>query len=412
MPQFPPIVKRSKPSTLDVLQSLDGHIAWGRPGLARSDFRSKISALKSMKATKISTGDVITRPSLRMLAAIVETTLGDDVFREDRTTCDFEAHVASITGREDGMFVVTGTMANQLCLHALVSTRPCGILLNADSHSVNFEGGGTSVLSGAMPQPVIPSNGKYLRVEDLEKHAILTDDVHKCPTGIISMENTAGGVIFPLHELRRIRDWATEHGVKTHLDGARLFEAVAAGAGTLKEYCQLVDLVSVDFSKNLGAPMGAMVLGDRKLISQMRRTRKAIGGGMRQGGVITAAAREALFENFGTGAEIENPTLSRVHKLARRLGEEWIKRGGKISKNIETNIVWLDLEAAGIEKREFIEMGERHGVALDGPRIVCHHQIDSQAVRDLVGLFAEIFNTNTSINGVSELVVLESGGLA
>jgi threonine aldolase len=346
-----------------------------------------------------------------MLAAIVETTLGDDVFREDRTTCDFEAHMANITGREDGMFVLTGTMANQLSLHALVSTRPCGILMNADSHTINAEGGGTSILSGAMPQPIIPSNGKYLRVEDLEKHAILTDNVHKCPTGIISMENTAGGLILPLQELRRIRNWAKKHGVKTHLDGARLFEAVAAGAGTLEEYCTLVDLVSVDFSKNLGAPMGAMVLGDRKLILQMRRTRKAIGGGMRQGGVITAAAREALFENFGTGAEIENPMMSRIHKLAKRVGHEWTKRGGRLSKDVETNLVWLDIDAAGIERGTLIGMGERYGVALDGPRIVCHHQIDSQAVRDLVALFDELLGSNTGINGVSKLEVLENGGL-
>ena len=341
----------------------------------------------------------------------MEATLGDDVFREDKTTRDFEAHVANITGREDGMFVITGTMANQLSLHALVSTRPCGLLLDADSHSITSEGGGPSVLSGAMPQPIRPSNGKYLTVEDLDKHAILTDDVHKCPTGIISMENTAGGAIVPLHELRRIRDWATAHGVKTHLDGARLFEAVAAGAGSLREYCTLVDLVSVDFSKNLGAPMGAMVLGDRKLVTQMRRTRKAIGGGMRQCGVITAAAREALFEHFGRGAEVENPMLGRVHRLARRVGVVWRKRGGRLSKDVETNLVWLDIEAAGIEKSRLIEMGRECGVALDGPRVVCHHQIDSQAVRDLVGLFDRILGTNAGINGVSELEVLKSGGL-
>ena len=345
-----------------------------------------------------------------MLAAIVETTMGDDVFREDTTTSEFETHVANITGREDGMFVVTGTMANQLCLHALVSTRPCGILLDADSHSINSEGGGISILSGAMPQPIRPSNGKHLSVEDLEKYAILTDDIHKCPTAIISMENTAGGAILPLHELRRIRNWANEHGVKTHLDGARLFEAVAAGAGTLKEYCTLVDLVSVDFSKNLGAPMGAMVLGDHQMLLQMRRTRKGIGGGMRQCGVISAAAREALFEHFGTGAEITNPMLRRIHRLAKRIGEEWTKRGGHLSKDVETNIVWLDIDAAGIKKSTLIELGKKHGVALDSPRVVCHHQIDSQAVKDLVGLFVEILDTkgdNTERKGVTELEVLE-----
>jgi threonine aldolase len=340
------------------------------------------------------TGDVVSRPSLRMLAAIVETTLGDDVFREDRTTLDFEAHVANITGREAGMFVVTGTMANQLCLHALVTTRPCGILFHSDSHAIHYEGGGPSILSGGMAQPVQPSNGKYLRVEDLEKHAILTDDVHKCPTGIVSMENTTGGIIIPVHELRRIRDWARKNGVKTHLDGARLFEAVAAGAGTLKEYCTLVDLVSVDFSKNLGAPMGAMVLGDAKLIQHMRRTRKGIGGGMRQAGVMTAAAREALFENFGTGAEVESPILGRVHALAKRVAEEWTKRGGKLSKVVDTNLVWLDIEAAGIQTSTLIETGKKHGVTLDGPRIVCHHQIDTQAFEFLVAVFKELLTAN------------------
>lgn len=341
-------------------------------------------------ANAVILGDVITRPSLRMLAAIVKTTLGDDVFREDITTRSFEAHVATITGREDGMFVITGTMANQLCLHALVTARPCGILFPSECHSFNYEGGGPSVLSGGMAQPVRPSNGQYLRVEDLERHAIITDDVHKCPTGIVSMENTAGGVILPLHELRRIRDWARAHGVKTHLDGARLFEAVAAGAGTLREYCTLVDLVSVDFSKNLGAPMGAMVLGDRKLITQMRRTRKAIGGGFRQSGVIAAAAQEALFENFGIGMDIESLTLSQGHTLAKKVGAEWTRRGGRLSKNLETNLVWLDLNAAGIETEAFIESGKRRGVTLDGARIVCHHQIDLQAVKALGGLFDDL----------------------
>ncbi|KAF2967577.1 hypothetical protein GQX73_g5994 [Xylaria multiplex] len=367
-------LKTVNPSTMKALQSLDRTIEWGQPGTARNDFRS----------------DVITRPSLRMLAAIVEATLGDDVFREDRTTRDLEAHVASITGREEGMFVVTGTMANQLCLQALVTSRPCGVLVDADAHTVHYEAGGLSILSGAMVQPVKPSNGKYLRVEDLQEHAVLTDDVHRCPTGVISLENTAGGIIMPLDELRRVRDWARTHNVKIHMDGARLFEAVAAGAGSLKEFCTLVDLVSVDFSKNLGAPMGAMILGDRDMLTRMRRVRKAIGGGMRGSGALAAAAREALVENFGSGAEMESPMMARVHALARKVGEEWTRRGGKLTKDVETNIVWLDLEAAGIQTSTLISLAGKHGVSLDSRRIVCHHQIDAQAYRSLTGLFDEI----------------------
>ncbi|KAL7929917.1 alanine racemase [Trichoderma chlorosporum] len=343
---------------------------------------------------------------MRMLAAIVETTLGDDVFREDRTTRDFEAHVARITGREDAMFVITGTMANQLCLHSLVTTRPSAILFDADAHTIHYEGGGPSVLAGAMSQPVKPSNGKYLRVEDLRRHAIVgTDDVHKCPTAVVSLENTARGCVVPVEEMARIRDWAVENGVKIHLDGARLFEAVAsasAGAGSLADYCRLADLVTVDFSKNLGAPMGAMIVGDRKVIAAMRRTRKAIGGGTRQGGIVSAAAREALFENFGSQGHVEKPMLRRVHALARRVGAEWVKRGGRLSRDVETNLVWLDIEAAGIETSTLIEMGKKHGVLLDTPRVVCHHQIDSKAIKDLLALFDELLGTKDQWQSVGD----------
>ncbi|KAK4155042.1 pyridoxal phosphate-dependent transferase [Chaetomidium leptoderma] len=395
---------RPSAATLDALCSLQqgimkNKIEWGSAGAASSDFRS----------------DVITRPSLRMLAAIVETTLGDDVFGEDRTTREFEAHVARIAGREDAMFVVTGTMANQLCLQALVTTRPSGIVFDADAHTLHYEAGGASLLSGGMAQPVAPSNGKYLRLQDLERHAVLpTDDVHRCPTGVVSMENTARGCVVPLDELRRIRDWARGHGIKTHLDGARLLEAVATGAGTLSDYCALVDLVSVDFSKNLGAPMGAMVVGDRRTIAAMRRTRKAIGGGMRQGGVLAAAAREALFENFGTGAEPERPMLRRVHALARRVAAEWTRRGGRLGRDVETNLVWLDLDAAGLEisPEILIDTAKRYGVALDGPRIVCHHQIDARAVQGLVRVFDELLGTDVGVNGIAYLEVLKGGGVA
>lgn len=345
----------------------------------------------SLCRTDVLAGDVITRPSHGMLAAIIETTLGDDVFREDKTTLDFEAHVAAICGREAGMFVVTGTMANQLCYHALVTSRPCGIVVAQDAHSINFEGGGPSVLSGGMIQPISPSNGKYLRVEDLEKYAVVEDgDVHKCPTGLVSMENTAHGVIIPLNELSRIRDWTREHGIKTHLDGARLFEAVAAGAGSLRDYCTLVDLVSVDFSKNLGAPMGAMVLGDQTLIQRMRRTKKAIGGGLRQSGVITAAARHALYENFGPGKEISSPILGVSQRLARVVAAQWLRRGGRLTKPVETNLVWLDIEVLGVERATLNMLASTYGVLLDGPRIVIHHQIEQRGIDNLYKLFDDL----------------------
>ncbi|KAM3417412.1 hypothetical protein BST61_g5658 [Cercospora zeina] len=210
---------------------LQGKISWGQSGGARNDFRS----------------DVITRPSLRMLAAMAETRIGDDVFREDTTTSNFESHVANIT-------------------------RPASW-------------------------------------NDSERNAICTQS--RCAQVAhgksYPRENTSGGVILPLDELRPhciLGPTARcQKRISTELDSS---EAVAGGAGSLKDYCELVDLVCLDLSKNLGAPMGgAMVVGDFDTIRSMRRTRRAIGGGMRQGAVITAAAQEALFENFGRGPEIE-----------------------------------------------------------------------------------------------------------
>lgn len=111
-------------------------------------------------------------------------------------------------------------------------------------------------MSGAAVQQVRPSNGRYMRLEDIIKKAVISYDVHKCPTQVISIENTADGSIVPLDEMKRISEWARRHGIKLHLDGARLWEAVAAGAGSLKDYCTLCDLVCLDFSKNLGGTYG------------------------------------------------------------------------------------------------------------------------------------------------------------
>ncbi|KAF2827268.1 threonine aldolase [Ophiobolus disseminans] len=342
-------------------------IAWNSAGPAASDFRS----------------DVITTPSLRMLAAIVNTTLRDDVFREDTTTMDFESDIAARCGHAAGLFTITGTMANQLGLRTLLTQPPHAILADSRAHILTNEAGGPAFLSGAMIQAVEPSNGRYLTLEDIEAKAVLTDNIHKCPTRVIALENTISGVIVPLPEIAKISAWARSNNVKIHLDGARLFEAVAAGAGNLREYCQLVDTVTLDFSKDLGAPMGAMLLGTSGHIAQARWIRKSIGGGMRQAGVLSAAARVAVDEQFGPGGCGQAGKLRRVHENAKKVGELWQSKGGKLTQPAETNQVWVDLEALGIEDEDWNEIGRSHGVRLDGPRIVLHHQIGDEAIQQL-----------------------------
>jgi threonine aldolase len=327
-----------------------------------------------------------------MLAATITTTLSDDVFREDPTTLSFEKDIASRCNLAAAAFVITGTMANQLGLRTLLTQPPHAILTASHSHIVENEAGGPAFLSGAMMQCVTPKNGLYLTLQDIKDHAILSDNIHKCPTRVISLENTISGIVVPLLEMQKISTWCRSNDIRLHLDGARLFEAVAAGAGSLADYCSLFDTVALDFSKDLGAPMGAMLLGSNATITQARRIRKSIGGGMRQAGVLTAAAQVAVDENFGDGEwGSKSGKLRVVHERAKRVGRMWEARGGKLQKMVQTNQVWMDLDGVGATAEEWNVIGERRGLLLDGPRLVLHHQITEDATDRLDLAFADLF---------------------
>lgn len=343
-------------------------------GMRKSDC-SRLTAL----------GDVVTTPTLPMLRSIIETTLHDDVYQEDPTTSSFENHVAELTGHSAGIFVLSGTMANQLSLRTLLSQPPQAILCDARAHIIHWEAGGIASISGAMVQGVPPSNGEFLTLEDIQRKVVLSDDVHKCPTRVIALENTISGLIHPLSETQKICKWARQNGLKLHLDGARLWEAAAAGAGSLRDYAQCFDSVALDFSKGLGAPMGAVVVGDSDFIARARRIRKSMGGGMRQAGVLSAAARAALDETFGplfVDTDVGGK-LGAVHNLAQRVADMWTRRGGKLRRRVQTNIVWLDLNSAGVVEEIFQAVGRKQGIKVDGCRIVLHYQISEEGIRRL-----------------------------
>ncbi|CZT49022.1 related to threonine aldolase [Rhynchosporium secalis] len=316
---------------------------------------------------------------MKMLLAMMRTTLQDDVYREDATTSSLEKHVAELAGHEAGLFVISGTMANQLALRTHLNQPPQGLLCDARSHIVHWEAGGIAN-TGAMIQNARAANGEYLTLEDIKAKAVLSDDVHKCPTSVISLENTIAGLVHPFSETRRICSWARENEIKLHVDGARLWEAVAAGIGTLKDHAECYDSVSVDFSKGLGAPMGAMILGNEKFISRARRIRKGIGGGMRQSGVLSAAAWAAL-------DNIEN--LPDVHRQAKIVADMWTRRGGKLRRRTETNLVWVDLE----DEERIRQIGQRYGIQVDGCRIALHYQISSEGVHRLGRVFDDILSS-------------------
>ena len=370
------------------------HTSFADPGPATHDFRS----------------DTLTRPSTSMLSAIATCHLGDDVFHEDKTTSALESWIAAMTGKEAALLVLSGTMGNQLCLRSLLNQPPHGVLADSRSHIFQWEAGSLASLSGAWPQMVTPSNGRYLTLDDIKEHTVMTDDDHKVCTRVISLENTLGGNILPLSDCRTIADWARgqDPPIRMHLDGARLWEAVTAlttssyresssgrnlnerdeRLSMIKDYAQCFDTMSLCFSKGLGAPVGSIICSSSKTIAHARHVRKSIGGGLRQAGIISAPAAVSVKETFIEGK------LCRVHEVARRIGKAWVAQGGKLVKGheeVETNMVWLDLDAGGVSGETFVRVAESRNVRV-GPtgRIVVHYQINNEAVQALGETFAEI----------------------
>ena len=239
---------------------------------------------------------------------------------------------------------------------------------------------------------VMPSNGSYLTLEDVKSNAVISDDIHTSPTRVIALENTLAGTIMPLSEIRKISAFARENGIKLHLDGARLWEAVAAGAGSISEFCECFDSVSLCFSKGLGAPIGSIIVGSTAFIKHARWVRKSIGGGIRMSGIIAAAARAAVDDVFGSGPTGEGGKLRGTHVRATRIAQMWQDRGGRLKCPVETNMVWIDLEDTGVSNGEFVEIAQQHGLKFEGPRLVVHYQICDDAVARLEQVMNEVIH--------------------
>ena len=368
--------------------------AWQQPGPAAYDFRS----------------DTITTPTAPMLTAIENTTLFDDVFLEDPTTTSLESAMASLTSHESALLVLSGTMGNQVSLRCHLTQPPHSVLCDSRAHILNSEAGGVASLSGAQVMGIVPSNGVYLTREDVKKHAVISDDIHSCPTKVISLENTLSGTIMPLSEVRNISAFARENGIRLHLDGARLWEVAAAGAGSIPEFCRCFDSVSLCFSKGLGAPMGSVIVGSTAFIKHARWVRKSIGGAIRMSGIIAAAARAAVDDVFGRGPNGEGGKLKETHGRARQIAAMWQQMGGKVSWPVETNMVWLDLEHAGLSAEAFVRISKKNGLKTLGGRLVVHYQICDEAVTRLGMVMKEIMSSRDKSS--HDGVVKENGYVA
>ncbi len=238
--------------------------------------------------------DTVTKPTAAMRQAIAEAEVGDDMFGEDPTVKRLERIVADMLGKEAAVYNCSGTQSNQMALRAHCQQGD-EILIDESGHIVNYEAGGAAALSGVSAR-LIRGRGGLFDVDDLEGK-IRPDNQHYCITRVVCVENTTnhgGGRIWPLAQMERVGNWAHEHGLKVHLDGARLFNAVVAAGYCARDFAEYADTVSICFSKGLGCPMGSILVGDTPTIARARRARKLFGGALRQAGMMAAAAIYAL----------------------------------------------------------------------------------------------------------------------
>ncbi len=302
--------------------------------------------------------DTVTRPTPDMRRAIAEAEVGDDVFGDDPTVKHLEARTADLLGHEAALFVPSGTMGNQLAVRC--HTRPGDeVLLEAGAHIWNYEGGAAAALSGVQLRPV-PGHDGILRASDLAP-LVCPDDPHYPRTRLVCLENThnrAGGRILPLAALAEVRRFTAERGLMLHLDGARLWNAVAATGTPLSAYGQLADSVMVCYSKGLGAPIGSILAGGGEFVSRARRERKKLGGGMRQVGILAAACLYAL--------DHHRDRLAADHANARLLAQELaaIPGIGISPETVETNIVVFDISRTGTSVDAMIAALRERGVLM------------------------------------------------
>lgn len=334
--------------------------------------------------------DTVTRPTPAMRRAMAAAEVGDDVFGEDPTVNRLQDLVAELLGTEAALFVASGTMGNQVCIRC--HTQPGDELLcEAGAHFLHYEAGAMAALSGVQARTIVGTRG-VITVKQIEE-ALRGETYYFPRSRLLTIENThnlAGGTIFPLDEIARIRQLARERGLAMHLDGARLWNASAAAGVALRDYAQHFDSVSVCFSKGLGAPIGSAVAGTKSFIAQARRVRKMFGGGMRQAGMIAAAAIYGL--------EHHRERLPEDHANARWLAEALHGRGGIMIEldSVQTNIVIMNIAQTKLSVPAAIEALKKEGVLL-GPfgattlRAVTHLDVNRAEVERAAAVFAKIF---------------------
>jgi len=355
-------------------------ISYGANGRVKDD-KSNLLRIIDLRS------DTLTKPTKEMRGAMANAEVGDDVYGEDPTVNILEKTAASLVGKEDALFVPTGTMGNQIAI-LTHTNRGDEVILDAGSHIAVFEVGSASMFAGVQLAPI--DNLMIGNVGEKIRQAYRTANIHYPVSRLVCLENThnrGGGTIMMPEAMKAACETAKELGLFLHLDGARIFNAAVGTGLDVKEFTCYCDSVQFCLSKGLSAPVGSILAGEREFIQKARKYRKALGGGMRQAGVLAAAGLEAL-------KLIDR--LAEDHANAKILAEGLSRlKGLKIDmQKVQTNMVFVDTTELTIDAAEFAEQMEQNGVrsipvGAQSIRFVLHKDVTREDVLETVRI-AEI----------------------
>jgi threonine aldolase len=328
--------------------------------------------------------DTVTRPTPAMRAEMVAAEVGDDVYGEDPTVNRLEELAAEMLGTEEAIFASSGTQSNLLAL-----LTHCGrgdeYIVGQKAHTYIHEGGGAAVFGSIQPQPLDLEPDGTLNLDKVAE-AIKPDDFHYARTRLLCLENTQGGRALPMDYLKRAHEFARDHKLKLHLDGARIFNAAVRLQVPVTDISHYFDSVSICLSKGLGAPVGSLLCSTREFIKEARRWRKVLGGGMRQAGIIAAAGIYAL-ENHIDRLQEDHEKAALLDQGLREINGLEIE-----SSAMQTNMVFVKpgkAHSSGLQ-----EYLKEKGVLVDGDvrvRLVTHLDIDKDDIPTVIQAFKDYF---------------------
>ena len=330
--------------------------------------------------------DTVTRPSPAMRAAMASAEVGDDVFRDDPTVTQLEAVMAERFGKEAAVFLTSGTQSNLVALMAHCE-RGDEYIVGQQAHAYRWEAGGAAVLGSIQPQPLNNQPDGSLLLAEIED-SIKPDDSHYARTRLLALENTIGGKVLSQEYMEAATALARRHGLATHLDGARIFNAATALNTPVATLTRSFDTVSVCLSKGLGAPVGSVLVGSAPLIAKARRTRKMVGGGLRQVGILAAAGIYALEHNVARLADDHANATTLAKGLA---AYELLK-----VTMPDTNIVFVEVDGAiAADFKEHLAargIGVTSAYSATKQRWVTHLDVDNAAVENALAAVRAFFS--------------------